>query len=261
MLRYLRFIFRIYTSRLGKDLSLPYIQILMSIVGSLCFFYFHLISFSFVVSKFSFTGWSVGEMYILFFTFEIFTYLAFYLYWKGFLETVRHINTGQFDIVLAKPASSWLITFFRGGGLHNILAAVLGSIYLIIVIHNYSLPVSILSICLYIFSMSLSLIFLLCFTSIFISLNFIFGNFQASGIGFSFQDLYKYPAQIYPKSWFFILVVTPFSALVTVPATLLISKPFDMSILGIYLGSIIITSIICNLLWRFGLRRYSSASS
>lgn len=260
MRRYLIFIFRNYSSRLGRDIALPYTQILTALIGSICYFYFHLISFSFIIQRFNFPSWSIGELYILFFTFEIYTYLAFYLFYRGFLLSVRQINNGQFDIILSKPASSWIITFFQGGNFHNFLAAIFSLIYLFIYLYKYSLHVSILNIFLYIVFMCLSLLFLLFFTSIFISLNFSYGSIQAAGIGFAFQDLLKYPAQIFPRSWLFMLVVIPFSSLVTVPASLLISKPLDWFILLEYFVSFIIVALACMLTWRIGVRCYSSAA-
>lgn len=261
MIRILRIFSHMYLARLGKDLSMPYLQIIMQNLGSLCFFFFHLLAFSFITDRFTFSNWNRDQMYVLFYSFQIYTYLAFYFFWKGFIQTVNFIHNGQFDLIMTKPLSGWILSFFQGGGLHNLFAAAIGAIFLFVHLTSSGISITFLSLILYLLSMIFSLLFLLSFSSIFISLNFYGSRLNVFGIGFTFQELMKYPAQLYPaQNSIFYLLIIPFALLVTVPASLLIGKPVSPNLLVIYFVSIILTFIVSQIVWRHSLHHYSSAN-
>lgn len=258
--QYLKVIYLVYIARLGKDFSLPLINQLFSHIGSLCFFTLHFLSFTLVISKFTFPGWTVPQMWVMLFTFEIFTYLSFFLFWKGYNETVRDISTGSFDMIVSKPVSSLITTFFRGGGSHNLLAALLGAVFLLGSIIIFHLPVSLFSVFLYLITLLISLWTVYCITVIFISLNFKFGRLDATiGITFQIQEIYKYPSTIYPQSGLFWLLIVTLSLLTTFPTALLLSKPISPLYLWTFATLFLVSTFFCFKSWSWGLRHYSSA--
>lgn len=262
-MRYLKIFLSIYTTRLYKDLSLPLFNQLFQIVGSLCFFILHLYSLSFILQKFSFPGWTTDEAWVLIFTFEIFTYLAFFLFWRGFNETVKDINTGRFDAIISKPISSLFLTFLRGGGIHNFVCTILGFLVLSFALISNHISVSIFSVIMYpIFILASTWIFF-CLAVCFISLNFKYGYLTATpGLMFQVQEVYKYPSTLYSvlTPILFIVPVT-LSLLTTFPAAIILSKPLPIYFYFIYLFSIVLSSLLAFSLWRTGLKNYSSASS
>jgi len=263
MLRMLKFLISIYSARLGRDLSLPPSQVILQLIGAICFFYLHVISFSLIVSRFSFPGWSISQMWILLYSFEIYTYMAFFLFWRGFNHTVRDINSGGLDQIICKPINNQLITFFRGGGVHNLISGILGLIYLISTLMKYQLPVSWWSVLIYGLTLLTSLWFLYSFTLLFISLNFCFGKLTAtSSAALQLQEFFKYPGDIFSSaSIILMLLVIPFTSLVSFPVSLLLHKPLSIPVLIIYISALIIITAVSQLAWRLGLRHYSSASS
>jgi ABC-type uncharacterized transport system permease subunit len=263
ILRYLKIIFIVYRARLGKDLSLPLFNQIMQNIGSLCFFFIHLLAFKLIIDKFSFPGWSIPEMWILLFTFEIFTYSCFFLFWNGLNKTVKDINSGAFDLIVSKPVSSKLVTFFRGGGSHNLIAVILGMVFLALTVFIYRINVSPLSVTLYIVTFILSLWTAYCIAVSFISLNFKFGRLDATaGAIFQFQEVYKYPSTIYleSKSFYWFAVVS-LSLLTTLPAASLLLKPIKPLFLYVFVATAVAVTFISNLTWNWGLRRYSSSGS
>jgi ABC-type uncharacterized transport system permease subunit len=253
----LKIILRVYSARLGKDFSLPLVNQLFQLIGSLCFFYLHLYAFQLIINNFNFPGWSKPELMVLLFTFEIFTYLGFFLFWNGLNKTVRDINTGAFDLILSKPASSRLITFFRGGGQHNAICAGMGAIYLTAQIITDHLPVSFLSIIVFILSLLISFWIVYCLSVFFVSLNFRYGNIPATiGVMFQIQEIYKYPSTIFPNLFLII-----FSLFTTLPAAMLLLKPLSSSLIIIYVITAVISTILAHISWSSGLRHYSSTGS
>jgi ABC-type uncharacterized transport system permease subunit len=258
--KYLQFIVSINSARLGKDLSLPPANQLLQIIGSFCFFTLHILSFQLITSKFYFPGWSVSDMWTMLFTFEIFTYLAFFLFWRGYNYTVVDINNGNLDLIISKPTSSILITFIRGGGFHNFLAIIFGALFLLgnLIIHPTGVtPFSVFG---YLITLFISLWTVFCVSVTLISLNFKFGKIEATiGATFQIQEVYKYPSTIYPASGFFWLLVIAFSLFTTFPVMVLLSKPIPFGFIMMFLLLALCSTLLCFRSWSWGLRHYSSA--
>ena len=260
---YLNYIDHVHIARVSKDLSLPVFNQAVQMSGSLCFFLLHLFSFSFIIRKFNFQGWSQPELWILLFTFEIFTYSAFFLFWRGFIYTVRDISTGAFDLVLSKPITSRLTSFFRGGGSHNLFSASAGAILLAITIIVYRLPINPIGLLLYLVLLISSLWITYCIGVAFISLNLRYGRLDSTiGVVFQVQEAYKFPSTAYSKFnvviWAFLSAL---SLLTTLPTAALLSKPLDVKLIILYVVTLILTTCIAHYSWSSGLRHYSSASS
>lgn len=257
-----KYYWHIQSSGISKEIHLR-LNLGTSLLGSLCFFYLHLVSFQLIINRFKFSSWDPGQLWVLLFTFEIFTYLAFFLFWRGMNKTPEEINQGTFDIILAKPLSARLLAFFRNGSLHNLLSAFLGVGYLIFSLINYHLPTSLIGVALYVLTLTASLWIFHCLSVLFICLNFRHGYLPGTtGVPFEVQEIYKYPANIFSSSvlWLRLLVI-PLAALTTIPTASLLLKPLDLDFILIYLLTFIILTIWSQVVWSSSLRRYSSASS
>lgn len=252
----------IQSARIGKELSLRF-NLIFEIIGSLIFFFLHLISFYLILGKFSFPGWSGAQIWIMLFTFEIYTYLAFFVFWKGLTRTVEDIRRGTLDPILVKPANARFIAFLRSGGLHNLVACILGIIFLVIGVVRFDLSVNPAGIFLYLVFLATSLWIIHCLSVIIVSLNFRFGYLPSTpGAVFEVQEVYKYPSTIYlGRSLLAGMFVIPLSLLTTLPATVFLLKPVSLPLISVYLGFVVFVTILSHLAWNRGLRQYSSAGS
>ena len=257
MKKYLTIWWRIQAGHLGKDLNSGW-NLLVRILGSLCFFVLHLVSLQFLLRKFIFSGWNNSQIWTLLLVFEMFTYLAFLFFWRGLVFSLRAINRGDFDYLLTKPINARFLTFLRGGGIQNLICSLLAFLFLILnnkfIFWNW--PV-------FLFVLFISLWMLFCIATILISLNFILGYIPGTdSIIFEVQEAYKYPASTYDKFslWIQVLIV-PFAALTTIPTLVLLNKPIAPSTLIIYITSGIFLTIFSQWLWKKALLNYTSASS
>lgn len=260
--KYLKIFWILQTARLSQELGFR-LNFVFEFLGSYCFFILHLISFKFLLSKYSFPGWSTGEAWVLLFTFEIFTYLSFFILYKGLTRTVVDIKTGGLDIILAKPVQSRLIAFFRSGGLHNLATGMLGVVYLVLTLLEYEFQISIFSILMYIISILSSIWILHCMSVIVMSFNF-YAEQISGGDSFvsMFQEGMKYPSQIYSNTPILLRIfVYAFAILTTFPTVLLLTKNVSYQLIMSYLIFLILVTITSQLIWNFSLRHYSSASS
>lgn len=262
MLKYPRIFLRIYFSRLGKDISLP-AYLVATTIGSICFFVMHLLAFLLVIGRFTFTGWTPPQLWVVFFTFETFTYFAFFLLWGGMHKTVIDITTGKFDLLLTKPISVRFLTFARGGSAHNLLSAALGVALLLLVILKNALPLSFLSSIAWIACMVLGLWAFHCLSLLFISLNFKFGKVQgSSGVAWQLQELWKYPPTSFDHPSFLSqALVLPLSLIASMPAAALLVRPLPIKFYLSYFLTLVFLSLTSTIVWRTSLRHYSSASS
>ncbi len=260
--KHLKIFLAIQSAGMAKDIQLRG-NFTLTLIGSLCYFYLHLISFKLIISRFHFPGWDTGQLWILLFTFEIFTYLAFFFFWRGLQLTPKEIGTGTFDVLLSKPFSSRFLAFFRNCSLHNLASAIFGAVYLVLTIVKYQIHTTPTGIILYLITLAGSLWIFHCISVLFICLNFKYGFLPGtSGVAFEIQEIYKYPATIFSSSGFLIrLLVIPLSLLTTIPAASLLLKPISFPLLTTYLSSLIILSIWSQYSWSSALRHYSSASS
>lgn len=260
--KYLKIFWIIQMARISQELGFR-LNLVFELLGSVCFFALHLISFKFLISKFIFPNWTIGEAWVLLFTFEIFTYLSFFIMWKGLTRTILDIRTGGLDIILAKPVQSRLLAFFRSGGLHNLVAGVLGIGCLIWTLVVFKLSVSFISVFLYVISLLSGIWMLHCMSVIVMSINFYFEHIEGSdSFVYHFQEALKYPVQLYSGVPFLLrLIIYSFAILTTLPSVILISKNVNIYMIIGYILFFVVITIVSQVVWNYSLRHYSSASS
>jgi ABC-type uncharacterized transport system permease subunit len=249
-------------ARVSQELGFR-LNLMFGFLGSVCFFVLHLISFKFLISKFNFPGWSVGEAWVMLFTFEIFTYISFFVMWRGLTKTMLDIRTGGLDIILVKPIQSRSIAFFRSGGLHNLITVILGIMCLVWTFLTFRLTTSFLSILLYIASLFSGVWLLHCISVIIICINFYFEQVSGSdSFVYQFQEALKYPFHIYFGAPLFLrILIYLFAILTTLPSVVLLSKGVTVNLVMSYILFFIILTLASQFVWIYSLRHYSSASS
>lgn len=262
MKKNIKFILIVQSARMGRELINP-VNSLIELVGSICYFFLHVFSFSIIISKFSFPGWTTGEMWVMLFTFELFTYAAFFLFWKGLVHTVRDINRGGFDYLLTKPISTRLLTFFRSGGLHNFTCMLLSFIGLLTAINIFHIHITLVSLILYLVSLLASLWIFHSVSIMLVSLNFYFGYLPAtSSAPFQVQEIYKYPSSIFNQSdlWAWLTVI-PLSLLTTIPSVLILLKDISPNLYLGYIMFFLIFTLLSRTIWRRAITNYASSGS
>jgi len=206
--------------------------------------------------------WSYDQMVVLLGNFYILSYSIFFLFWRGFLYLVRNIRDGTFDYNLVRPADSQFLVSLIGGGFHNLLAIIFGLVVILFGVHNLQINPSLLQIIAWIVSSVLSIFACYSYILLIITLNFKYGYLEeVINLAFSFQDFSRYPLDAFTKLPFYLLFFAiPFSALTTIPSTILIDTIFPVK-------SFLIFSILCILfilfvrkVWLISLKNYTSSS-
>lgn len=234
----------------------------MQNIGSLCYFVAHLIAFWLFINKVELPGWTKSEAWVLLMSFELFTYSAFFLFYKGFRNTITDIHRGGLDSLLVKPISSRLIAQFRGGGSHNFICIVISLILLIGTIIRFNLNTSPLSWIIYISGILGSLSILANLTWLLICLNFSQTPFlKASEVLFEIQDLYKYPPSVLSPTFIFInLLIVPFMLVNSIPVALLLQKPVSLNYLISFVLFVSFSYLASKYVWKLSISKYSSAN-
>lgn len=261
MIHTLKILLTIFSARVGKDLSNPR-NLFFTCLGSVCYFFMHLASFSVVVNNFSFPGWSTFELWTLFYTFEIFTYISFFLLWHGMVHSVRDIGSGKIDLILVKPANSRYLSLFRFGNSHNLVTTSLGVVFLALTIYSSDLTVSAVSVIFYVVSLLLSVWTIHSLAVLFMSLNFIYGPMTGtSGAIYQFQEVEKYPATNFQFQNLLVkLLIFPVALLTSIPASLLISKSLDLTQIITYFITLIGLTIVSEKVWHSAVGRYTRSN-
>lgn len=261
MKQIIRFQYYLQKGRLAKGFQMR-LNFITESVGSLCFFVLHLLVAKLIIQKFHFVSWSVSDYWVLIATFLLFTYLSFFLFWRGINWTLKDITQGTFDFVLLTPINARLKSFIRGGSHNNVEAIFFSIALLVYVSFHFQLSFSLLSIILYILTLISGLWFTHCIDVIFLSLNFKFGKIDETiGPVFNFQQAMKYPAELFVQSPLFIkLIIFPISLLTTIPAIALLWKSQSLELILVYIVIIIVVSIVSEVMWRWGIKNYTSAS-
>lgn len=261
MKKTLKFLYIVQSSRVRQETHIR-LNFIMQNIGSLCYFVTHLIAFWLFINRLNIPGWTKSEAWVLLMSFEFFTYSAFFLFYKGFRNTITDIHRGGLDSLLVKPLSSRLIAQFRGGGSHNFICVVISIVSLVIIIAKSGLSTSPLSWLIYLLGIAGSLSVLANLTWILICLNFSQTPFiKASEVLFEIQDLYKYPPTVLSPTFIYInLLIIPFMVINSVPVALLIQKTIEPVYLATFISLVIISYLASKYIWGFSMSKYSSAN-
>jgi ABC-type uncharacterized transport system permease subunit len=260
-MKYLRYYIRLETARLAYDFSKTY-NLLVAIVGSLCFFLLHLSGFYFIISKFSFPNWPTSHSWMLFSTFELFTYLCFHFFWRGLLYSKTEISQGVFDYHLLKPANTRFLAFMREGSFNNSMCVYASLGLLIYSLIHFRIEVSPLTVFLYTIFFIISLWQFHLLSSAFMTSNIFFGTMDSSpSFAFKFQEIWKYPPESYLSNPLATIFFFPVSLATSLPTIFLLNRHVEPKYIMVYFAWTLLLYFLNHYLWKLALRRYSSASS
>lgn len=211
----------------------------------------------------SIAGWTKPEIFLLFGISQILFYVHFMFFWATYKRIPLLIHSGDLDLLLLKPIPPFYQMIISEFNLLDALPSFLIPVVTITyAFTQLNLQPSLWQVIITIFTCLLGIfISVSLHASISLSSFWLTDSRSLQKVYGELEDLRKYPLGIYPQQlkWFFIFVI-PVGIVAYVPAyTLIYGISPDL------IGLIIITAIIyfgtLKLIWHYGIRAYSSASS
>lgn len=263
------FKYYLYFWKFGFHLQIMYrFNSLMILLGTTSWVLIDILFYQVTVSKINVLGgWTLAELVVLSSVVNLLFMQSRIFYQDGFEQTVERINNGDFDLYLAKPVSSQLLSILLPPDFTKIVFAPT-TVILFILAYNIDNQIyfSAGGIHIFLSIMMILLSFLINYSLylIFTTFSFFAGRVEAV-LDFyeGMVDFMKYPLEIYQGFLRVILGgILPVGLLASIPAMILLGKverPFTLAC-NYFLLSLVFL-VISQIFWRFGLKHYSSASS
>jgi len=250
--------------KVNIQMSLAYrADTIINILLNLMWLGWELLSLSIIFSNTkTLGGWGPGELIALLGVFRLVNTFMVALIWPNTEKFNTSIRDGSFDYNLLQPVNSMFLVSFSRITVWRAWDLVLAVILIVVGINmagDFVTPLSLLSFLLLTLSGS---IVLYSIWILLIALTFWFTKFDNNvTILQALLDSGRYPSTVYPF-WLRALVtfVIPIAVATTVPLQALRGDLGGREIL-IFLGVGIISFIVASQVWRFGVKRYSGASS
>ena len=206
-------------------------------------------------------GYSGWDFYLLLFTGQIGAAL-FFAFVQRSSNTVREqVVRGELDYFLIKPAASWFLISFQDMNFRvfvSIIGYLVVAIPWIIIAGNYHFGIWqwINIILILVFSFVLSF----CLRWIVTLLSFYWEKFDA-GIFFieSLENVNYFPKAVFPEWLQFVFLYVLPMAFVNAPLYQVIDNSWNINLLFEMIGVVVIFTLLLGLMWRFSLKKYSSA--
>ena len=210
----------------------------------------------------SLAGWQMGDLLILLGVFRIVNMLMFIMIWPATEKFNTSIRDGSFDYVLLQPVPSLFVVSFSRLTIWRLWDLLL-ALGLIIVGFGQSAaafsPVHLAAFAALAFS---GIVIIYSLWVVLIALTFWFTKFDNNvTILHALMDAGRYPVMVYPV-WLQVIItfIIPIAVATTVPVQALQGGLLLWQIAG-YLLIGLAAFVAANLFWRFGVRKYSGASS
>jgi len=177
------------------------------------------------------------------------------------MRTIKQINDGNLDVLLCKPVRSIFLVMFQRTNVRNLFNVIVLFAMIPIMVIYFGMIVTIsdwISI-VFVLIFSFLIIFFMYWVSVFC--NFFWFNFNAL---FMFlnesRDVGKYPRQIYPKSFEWILVYVCPMLMIVNPVYKILDGSFFINDILLMIVLLIVFGSLMFLVWGYGLKRYNSAN-
>jgi ABC-2 type transport system permease protein len=173
----------------------------------------------------------------------------------------QEISTGNFDFVLLKPLNTQFYVTFRSWRIYSLIDLALGAGVIGLAVSQSSAPVSLLNLLTFFISLCAGVVVLYSLLLAFTALVFWSPGFLFTWVFDSLFQLARYPVGIYP-AWLRIILtwIIPVGIITTIPAQAL-SGTAPLAVILISMGAAGFLFLAASWFFRFGLRRYASASS
>jgi ABC-2 type transport system permease protein len=207
-------------------------------------------------------GWGFGELIALLGVFRLVNTLMVALLWPNTEKFNASVRDGSLDYTLLQPANSLFLVSFARITVWRVWDLVLAIILIVTGINlagDFVTPLSLLSFGILTLSGTLIIYSL---WVVLIALTFWFTKFDNNvTILQALLDSGRYPATVYPV-WLRIIVtfIIPIAVATTVPLQALRGDLSGWQV-GLFVGIAAISFLAASQVWRFGVRRYSGASS
>jgi ABC-2 type transport system permease protein len=250
--------------KVNIQMSLAYrADTIINILLNLMWLGWELLSLSIIFSNTkTLGGWGPGELIALLGVFRLVNTFMAALIWPNTEKFNTSVRDGSFDYNLLQPVNSMFLVSFSRITVWRVWDLVLAFILIIVGVNmagEFVTPLSLLS---FIFLTISGAIVLYSLWIVLIALTFWFTKFDNNvTILQALLDSGRYPSTVYPF-WLRAIVtfVVPIAVATTVPLQALRGDLNGQEVL-VFLGVGIVSFIVASQVWRFGVKRYSGASS
>lgn len=207
-------------------------------------------------------GWGPGELVALLGVFRLVNTMMSGLIWPNTEKFNASVRDGSFDYTLLLPANSQFLVSFARITIWRAWDLVLAFILIIVGITMNGDTTSFINILQFLLLTISGAIVIYSLWIVLIAFTFWFTKFDNNvTILQALLDSGRYPATIYP-AWLRVIVtfIVPIAVATTVPLQALrgdLNGPQILLFLGVGVASFIVSATV----WKFGVRRYSGASS
>jgi ABC-2 type transport system permease protein len=207
-------------------------------------------------------GWSFGELIALLGVFRLINTLMVALIWPNTEKFNASVRDGSLDYALLQPVNSLFLVTFARITVWRIWDLVLAIILIVAGINlagDFVTPLSLLNFFILIISGTVVIYSL---WIVLIALTFWFTKFDNNvTILQALLDAGRYPATVYPV-WLRIIVtfIIPIAVATTVPLQALRGDLTGWRV-ALFIGVAAVCFLVASQVWRFGVKRYSGASS
>lgn len=210
----------------------------------------------------SLSGWSQGEVLVVLALSRLIEGVLNTLFTQNIAELPRAVQQGQFDFYLVKPVPAQFYMAFKDFAFYQIGNIVAGLILLIYALYQLHTFPSLLQWGVFLFMGLLGITMYYSLLILVASLVFFVERLEALwGFLVLLSEPLTVPFDVFPRaSRIALTYLIPIAFVVYVPAQTLTNR-FAWWQLGVAVGLTTLLVVVSNLVWRAGLRRYTSASS
>jgi ABC-2 type transport system permease protein len=207
-------------------------------------------------------GWNKGELIVLMGVLTMVNTFMSALIWPNtdFFNTAMH--DGSLDYMLLQPVNSQFLVTFSRISIWRIVDLIVAIILIVTGVRMAGDVVAPINIATFLLLMASGMLVLYSLWIVLIAFTFWFTKFDNNvTILQALTDTGRYPITVYP--WWLRIVVTfivPIGLATTIPVQALRGDLEPQQVI-LYLAIGIFTLLISSLVWRVGIKRYSSASS
>lgn len=207
-------------------------------------------------------GWGPGELIALLGVFRMVNTMMAGLLWPNTEKFNASVRDGSLDYTLLQPVNSQFLVSFARITIWRAWDLVLASILIMVGITMSSETITFPNVLQFLALTFSGAIVIYSLWIVLIALTFWFTKFDNNVIILqALLDSGRYPSTIYP-GWLQVIVtfIIPIAVATTVPLQGL-RGDLNLSQVLTYLGLSVVSFIVSSIVWRFGVRRYSGASS
>ena len=207
-------------------------------------------------------GWGFGELIALLGVFRLVNTLMMFLVWPNTEKFNQSIRDGSMDYTILQPISSMFLVTFSRMNVWRIWDFILATVLIVVGINmagDVATPLSTINFILLTISGTVVIYSL---WIVLIAFTFYFTKFDNNvTLLQALLDAGRYPVTVYPV-WLKIIVtfLIPIAVATTVPLQAL-RQELGTSQVIMFIGIGIASFIVASQVWKFGLKRYSGASS